>query len=103
MINQNAAFDFALLIRARQIIIDYSVAPQITFNHEGPELNVNISDALIRGPAGDLTFQKQAWLCARILMNDALENNQCVQQFFYYKLLSSKTNFICSLLKFNFF
>lgn len=69
VINQNTEFDFSLSIRARQIIIDYNVNPTITFDHEGEPLGLDIDSAIHFGPPSDLTFQKQCWLCARILLS----------------------------------
>ena len=49
VIDQTISFDLSIYIRARQIIINYEVDPQIGFDHNGAKLNFDVEQAVNRG------------------------------------------------------
>ena len=45
-----AEFRYSLLLRARQIIVDYDVEPSVIFDHYGPVFDMyNLTDAIYTG------------------------------------------------------
>ena len=50
VVDTSASFRYSLLIRARQIIVDYSQSPVVTVDHYGAEFNMyNLTEAIYTG------------------------------------------------------
>jgi hypothetical protein len=68
VIEESYDFPFALLIRARQIIIDQRTAHMIEVNRNAPPLVDDYYDTQAFVPEPDQTFRKQTLACARLLI-----------------------------------
>lgn len=69
LINKDITVNFALMIKARQIILDRSKATSITFSGGNNHLNVDMKKAALNGAPTDIFFHKQSYICARILLD----------------------------------
>ena len=50
MLDTTAEFRYSLLLRARQIIIDYDASPSVIVDHYGPVFDMyNLTDAIYMG------------------------------------------------------
>ncbi|CAD5124777.1 DgyrCDS13040 [Dimorphilus gyrociliatus] len=68
LINQDVEVDFALMIKARQILLDRSKAQKITVRTASEPFKFDLSKAVHDGAPTDTFFYKQSYMCARILI-----------------------------------
>ena len=53
VVDTSVEFRYSLLIRARQIIVDYSQSPVVTIDHYGAEFDMyNLTEAIYTGAPG---------------------------------------------------
>lgn len=68
LINQDITVDFALMIKARQILLDRSKSKTITVTSTSDPFNVSFEKAVLDGFPTDTFFHKQSYMCARIML-----------------------------------
>jgi len=74
LIEDSLSFPFSLLIRTRQLIINRDPASMIRVGSWSPLLDLNYTRVKNEGPPSDAVFQKQSFMCARMLL-DTRERN----------------------------
>ena len=69
VITDDIDVDYALSIRARQLILDRSQSYHINIHTLAPDLDLEEEATLRYGPEPDSLFMKQSVMCARILLD----------------------------------
>ncbi len=75
LIDSDVYVDYALLIHARQIILNRNQAFTISVSSSAPDLDINTAHTILNGPYPDLLHQKLSYMCARILLEEKVSTS----------------------------